>query len=146
MKTILITGATGNVGFEVIRFLSHRKSEHSIIAGARNTEKAKAKFNFFPDLQFVTFDLENAGTFDRTFKNIETIFLIRPPHISDVEKYFRPLLYSAKEKGVSEVKNKQTNKDERFSVKKKKEAQKPPSQMLTPKHTIWEELPYLEQR
>lgn len=43
------------------------------------------------------------------------------------------------------VKKEITYKNKRF-CEKKKEAQKPPSQMLTPKHTIWEELPYEEQR
>ncbi len=36
MKNILITGATGNVGFEVIKYLFERNTTHNIIAGVRN--------------------------------------------------------------------------------------------------------------
>lgn len=102
-KNIFITGATGNVGFEVIRFMHRMESPHTIIAGVRDLERAKEKFKFFPELQFANFDFENPETFNRAFKNIHTLFLIRPPHISNVEKYFRPLVSEAKKKGVEEV-------------------------------------------
>jgi len=56
MSTILITGATGNVGFEVIRFLNQMGTSHRIIAGVRNIEKAKTVFNDYPNRGFVRFD------------------------------------------------------------------------------------------
>jgi uncharacterized protein YbjT (DUF2867 family) len=40
MSNILITGATGNIGFEVIRFLNEMNSPNRIIAGVRNIAKA----------------------------------------------------------------------------------------------------------
>jgi nucleoside-diphosphate-sugar epimerase len=43
-KRILITGATGNIGHEVIRYLMELKSDHHIVAGVRNSEKAKITF------------------------------------------------------------------------------------------------------
>ena len=52
MKQILITGATGNVGFEVIRFLKKNGTPNKIIAGVRNVESAKRVFKDYPELEF----------------------------------------------------------------------------------------------
>jgi uncharacterized protein YbjT (DUF2867 family) len=103
MKHILITGATGNVGFEVIRFLEQSGTPNKIIAGVRNIESAKKIFKEFPNIDFVNFDFEQPETFDIALKNIDTLFLLRPPHISNIEKYFRPLIQKVKEHSVNEV-------------------------------------------
>ena len=103
MKKILITGATGNVGFEVIRFLEKNGTPNTIIAGVRSIERAKKLFKDFPKIDLVNFDFEQLETFDNALKGIDTIFLLRPPHISDIEKYFRPLIQKIKEHKVNEV-------------------------------------------
>jgi uncharacterized protein YbjT (DUF2867 family) len=103
IKQILVTGATGNVGFEVIRFLENAETPNKVIAGVRNIEKAKSLFIDFPKTEFVNFDFEQPETFDNALHNIDTIFLLRPPHISDIEKYFRPLIQKIKEHKVKEV-------------------------------------------
>jgi len=102
-KNILITGATGNIGHEVIRFLFENKTPNHVIAGVRNIEKARSEFKIYPQLDFVQFDFENFQTFDTALKHIDCIFLLRPPHISDTEKYFKPLISKIKEKGIDEV-------------------------------------------
>mgnify|MGYP001810211080 CR=1 len=103
MKRILITGATGNVGFEVIRFLEKSDSQNIIIAGVRNIESAKNVFKDLHKIDFVNFDFEQPDTFDSALQNIDTVFLLRPPHISDTERYFRPLIQKIKEHKVSEI-------------------------------------------
>ena len=103
MKKILITGATGNVGFELIRFLEKSGTPNVIIAGVRNPEKAKEIFQDFPKVDLVNFDFEQPDTFDNALKAIDTIFLLRPPHIDDIEKYFRPLIQKIKEHNVNEI-------------------------------------------
>jgi uncharacterized protein YbjT (DUF2867 family) len=103
MKKILITGATGNVGFEVVRFLEKNETPNAIIAGVRNIERAKKLFKDFPKIDFVNFDFEQPETFDYALKGVDTIFLLRPPHISDIEKYFRPLIQKIKEHKVNEI-------------------------------------------
>lgn len=103
MKQILITGATGNVGFEVIRFLDKNETPNRIIAGVRNIESAKKVLKEFTNIDYVNFDFERPETFDNALQNIDTVFLLRPPHISDVEKYFRPLVRKIKENKVKEV-------------------------------------------
>ncbi len=103
IKNILITGATGNVGFEVIRFLTKNNSTNNIIAGVRNINAAKKLFKDYSTIDFVNFDFEQPDTFDNALKNINTIFLLRPPHISDIDKYFVPLMTKLKEYEVNEV-------------------------------------------
>ena len=99
-KHILVTGASGNTGFEVIRFLYRLKSQDHIIAAVRDIEKARRQFVDFQEIEFVRFDFEDSSTFDDAFENIDTVFLLRPPHLSDVKKYFSPLLKKMKEKNI----------------------------------------------
>jgi len=103
MKRILITGATGNIGMEIIRFLYENKTNNHIIAGVRDIEKAKLIFNKYPKLEFVAFDFEIFDTFDKALENIDTIFLLRPPHISDIPTYFQPLIEKIKQKNIHKI-------------------------------------------
>jgi uncharacterized protein YbjT (DUF2867 family) len=103
MRKILITGATGNIGFEVIRFLAKIDSSTKIIAGVRNIEKAKGVFKDYPDLEYTHFDFEDFTTFDTALNGIDTVFLVRPPHISDIDTYFKPLILKLKEKNIQQV-------------------------------------------
>lgn len=103
MKKILIIGATGNIGSPLVSFFYRLNSNCQLFAGVRNLERAKKEFTAFQDLQFREFDFENHQTFEGTFTNIDTVFLLRPPHISDIEKYFRPIMASMKSQGVKEV-------------------------------------------
>ncbi|MFW6044078.1 MAG: NmrA family NAD(P)-binding protein [Marinilabiliaceae bacterium] len=103
MSNILITGATGNIGFEVIRFLYKIDTSDRIIAGVRNTGKAKSVFKDYPKLDYVHFDFEDFDTFDNALTGIDRVFLLRPPHISNVDKYFRPLISKLKERNIKEV-------------------------------------------
>ncbi len=103
MKRILITGATGNVGGEVIRFLMETNTANEIIAGVRDTIKAEKVFQKHPKLKYVCFDFENQETFETALTGVDIIFLLRPPHISDIETYFRPLIDKTKEMNITEV-------------------------------------------
>ena len=103
MNNILITGVTGNIGLEVIKFLYKIESSNRIVAGIRNTEKAKSIFKDYPTLEYVQFDFEDADTFDNALAGIDRVFLIRPPHISDINKYFKPLIEALKKNKVNEI-------------------------------------------
>jgi len=103
MGNILITGATGNIGSEVIRYLYKNDTSNRIIAGVRNIEKAKKVFADYPKLDYVHFDFEDSDTFDGAMTDIDKVFLLRPPHISDIDKYFKPLISRIKEKNVNEI-------------------------------------------
>ena len=102
MKKILITGATGNIGFEVIRFLYKNGTPNKIVAAVRNVDKARLTFKEFPQLELVEFDFEIPDLAEKAMKDVDRVFLLRPPHLSDIE-IFRPLVAKIKEKGISEV-------------------------------------------
>jgi uncharacterized protein YbjT (DUF2867 family) len=103
MKRILVTGATGNIGREVIHYLCELDQASEIIAAVRNVETAKKKFPSVQNLSYRPFDFENEELFDTAFENVDILFLLRPPPISQVEAVFRPLLLSAKENGIDKV-------------------------------------------
>ncbi len=102
IQKILITGARGNIGSEVIKQLLPI-SGGELVAGVRDIEKAKAQFQAYPQLQLTIFDFENAQTFGDALSAVDVLFLLRPPHLADVDKYFKPLLIAAKEAQVRTV-------------------------------------------
>jgi uncharacterized protein YbjT (DUF2867 family) len=104
-KRILITGATGNIGSEVInQLISNQINKNiEIIAGVRNVEKAKSQFKEWNNkIQFEYFDFEEKSTFNIFKKNINCVFLLRPPHISDVN-VFKVLIEVFQENSVQEI-------------------------------------------
>ncbi|WP_029034146.1 NmrA family NAD(P)-binding protein [Salinimicrobium terrae] len=103
MSNILITGATGNIGSEVIRYLFEQNTQNRIIAGVRNIDRAKRIFQKYPQLDYVPFDFEDPETFDNALTGIDRVFLLRPPHLSNVDKHFRPLINLMLKKGILEI-------------------------------------------
>ena len=103
MNRILITGATGNIGIEVIRFLMESDTSNDAIAAVRDIEKAKRLFEGYDRLQYVFFDFENPATFKEATHNVDRVFLLRPPHLADVGKYFKPLIEIFKEQQIKEI-------------------------------------------
>jgi uncharacterized protein YbjT (DUF2867 family) len=102
VKNILITGATGNVGMTVIQSLMH-SGAHQTVAAVRDIIKAQKTFSTYPSLEYVSFDFEVPSTFASALEGIDILFLLRPPQIADVDKYFKPLLVAAKSAGVTQI-------------------------------------------
>lgn len=102
MKNVLITGATGNIGRELITKL-YMNSIVNIFAGVRNTNKATDIFKKFDKLEYRYFDFEDPNSFGAAFENIDIIFLLRPPHISEIQQYFYPLFKKMNEMGISKI-------------------------------------------
>jgi uncharacterized protein YbjT (DUF2867 family) len=103
MKRILLTGATGNIGREVIHALCALDQASEIIAAVRNIDRAKNELPYHQNLSYRQFDFGEAKSFANAFNEVDILFLLRPPPISQVEEIFRPLLLSAKEKGITKV-------------------------------------------
>ncbi len=94
MKKILITGATGNVGIEVVKSLAKLYHTNQVYLGVRNVQEEKQKTEYFK-AQLTQFDFTNSNTFQSALVDIDILFLLRPPQISEVQKYFKPLIESA---------------------------------------------------
>lgn len=103
MKKILVTGASGNVGKSIIKYLSSRPEKAEIIAGVFNLKLEEKKSNEFSSLQFRELNFEKQTTFYEALKGIDTVFLLRPPHLSDIQKYFHPFLHEMENQGVKKI-------------------------------------------
>jgi len=103
MKRFLITGATGNIGYQVIRFLYQQNTTDQVVAAVRDPKRAKPKLQDFPSLTYATFDFEKPATFQQALQDIDIVFLLRPPHLADINKYFVPLVDAMQAQGVSKV-------------------------------------------
>ncbi len=100
---VFITGATGNVGLAVIEKLRQFEPSIAIIAGVRNVEKARASFAAEAKVELRLFDFENDQTFETALNGIDIVFLLRPPHLADVERNFAPFLRLIAAKGTMKV-------------------------------------------
>jgi uncharacterized protein YbjT (DUF2867 family) len=102
---IVVTGATGNVGFEVLKQLVAAKQQ--VRAAVTNVDKAKrtlqGKGMDVSGLEFVRLEFGNETTYVETFANADGLFLMRPPAISNTKKLINPALDTAKNAGVKRV-------------------------------------------
>ncbi|MDX1665563.1 MAG: NAD(P)H-binding protein [Candidatus Promineifilaceae bacterium] len=84
----LVTGATGNVGWELVQIL-HREN-HPVRAAALGAADAEQLPH--PNVPWVRFDFGDLDTYATTFASVDRLFLMRPPAISDVDRYMRPVV------------------------------------------------------
>jgi len=102
MIKILITGATGNVGIEVLSALQQLDHSTALFAGVRDTERGNGKLSMF-NTKCIKFDFTNSETFFPALEKVDILFLLRPPRIFEVKKYFNPLIQIAKEAGIKHI-------------------------------------------
>jgi uncharacterized protein YbjT (DUF2867 family) len=102
---IVVTGATGNVGFEVLKQLVAAKQQ--VRAAVTKVDKAKRtlqeKGMDVSGLEFVRLEFGNKTTYAETFANADGLFLMRPPAISNTKKLINPALDAATNAGVKRV-------------------------------------------
>lgn len=96
---ILVIGALGNVGAEVVKQLM--AAGNTVRAADRSVENITKQFG--NSVEAVHFDFSKPETFTQTFKGVEKMFLMRPPQISDVKRYLFPAIDAAKRAGVKHV-------------------------------------------
>ena len=102
-QTLLITGACGNIGKEILNGLQTIACEHKIIAADYNLEKARQTLAHLPVDSFRELNFAEPESFDSALEGVDIVFLLRPPHLSDIPKYFEPFVNSMKRKGISKV-------------------------------------------
>jgi len=102
MKRILITGATGNVGMEVIKSLHKMDHTSEISAGVFDLVREKIKLQDY-NITAVHIDFTDIKTVKAALQNCDVLFLLRPPQLSEVDKYFKPLVSWAASFGVKHI-------------------------------------------
>jgi uncharacterized protein YbjT (DUF2867 family) len=96
-NTLLVTGATGNLGREVVRALL--SAGYSIKAGSRDVRKIKPTKN----LEAVKLDYTDAGTFSAALDGATGVFLVAPPMDPEAPTKLIPFIEKAKETGVTHI-------------------------------------------
>lgn len=96
---LLITGATGNVGAEVVKLLI--KNRHSVRAAGTNMAAITKQFG--AAVEAVVLDFGKPETFAPAFAGVERMFLMRPPAISNVKQTIIPAIDAAQQAGVQQI-------------------------------------------
>jgi len=112
VSTILVTGANGNVGSEVVREVvatleadaggwrpALPDPDTSIRAAVSDPTRSP---NVPPGVECVRFDFLDPNTFAAALEGVDRVFLMRPPHMADAEA-FRPFLSAMRDAGVRQV-------------------------------------------
>jgi uncharacterized protein YbjT (DUF2867 family) len=102
MRKIIITGATGNVGLAVIKSLTLIKGDFEIFAGLRDMNEPIDLSNP-KKIRTIHFDFFDRDSIREALTDCHSLFLLRPPQISDVKKHFSPLINISKEKQVKHL-------------------------------------------
>lgn len=97
MGKILVTGATGNVGTEVVKALELAGQE-TVSAVVRQED-----INKFPTNNAVVFDFADSTTWEPALEEVDRVFLMRPPAIADVKTYLFPFIDLALQKGIKHI-------------------------------------------
>ncbi len=96
---VLVTGASGNVGREVVQALE------ALGTPVRATIFDEADASRVPGggVQKVRFDFGDQSTYAAAFEGVNKVFLMRPPQISDIETYIKPAIDYAAAHGVEQI-------------------------------------------
>jgi uncharacterized protein YbjT (DUF2867 family) len=92
---ILITGATGNVGRQVLTELYN--AGHAVRAAVSSAASAH---RLPVPVEWCIFEFTDPTTYVATFDGVEKMFLMRPPQISNIERDMQPAMAYAAEHGV----------------------------------------------
>ena len=96
---ILVIGALGNVGAEVVKQVLSRGGK--VRAADINVNKIKERFG--DSVEAVRFDFTDPTTYAATFSGVKKMFYMRPPHITNIQRDMHPSMDAAKQAGVTQV-------------------------------------------
>jgi uncharacterized protein YbjT (DUF2867 family) len=99
--TILVTGATGTVGSEVLKQLSNDASSYNIKAGVHSIENAN-KVQQYNRVKVVQLDYNNMEGVESAFKDVDKLFLLIHPSSKTVE-HESNLVTEAKKSGIKHI-------------------------------------------
>lgn len=100
-QRILVSGATGNVGSEVVRYLVEDGSDVIVRAGSRDPIRAADQLGY--DIEYTALDFADSDTLRPAFEGVDKLFLMRPPQMSNVERDVLPVLAAAEGAQVQQI-------------------------------------------
>lgn len=96
-STILITGASGNVGWPLAQQLQDDPVQLRLATRSGDEAELTSSFDVVP------FDFERPSTWDKALAGVNRVFLMRPPAISDTKRYIRPFIHLMAERNIEHV-------------------------------------------
>jgi uncharacterized protein YbjT (DUF2867 family) len=94
---IFVTGSTGNVGRELVRHLLAAGRE---VIGARLPHENPEERD---GLRYRVFDFTDESTWSPCLDGVDKVFLMRPPHISNIKRDIHPFMHFLKKRQISQV-------------------------------------------
>jgi uncharacterized protein YbjT (DUF2867 family) len=98
-STVLVTGALGNVGAEVVKQVLARGGK----VRAADIDVKKLEERFGDSVEPIRFDFTDPATYQAAFKDVKKMFYLRPPHLANVQRDLVPSMDAAKGAGVTQV-------------------------------------------
>jgi len=95
MGSILVTGASGNVGSEVLKLLVADGAP--VFAAVRQPSEERRPY------AEVAFDFEQPDTFDLALGGVDRLFLVRPPALAEADRAFAPVIRAAQAARVRQI-------------------------------------------
>jgi uncharacterized protein YbjT (DUF2867 family) len=95
---ILVTGATGTVGQEVVKAL--QKKQADFVVGVRDAEKAKRTLG---EVKTVAFNWEDPTSFGTATEGVQKVFVLGPPVNPNLGELVEPFLDHLNKKGIKRV-------------------------------------------
>ncbi|MDQ6688768.1 MAG: SDR family oxidoreductase [Actinomycetota bacterium] len=97
--SVLVTGATGNVGSQTVELLL--AAGVPVRAAASSVEAVRARFGY--RVEAVALDFTDPATWEEAYSGVHQVFLMRPPHLGKPKSQMLPSLEAAKTAGVEHV-------------------------------------------
>ena len=100
---VLVTGATGNVGREVIRSLKAlNRADVEVVAGVTSPDQSASHFRAL-GADVALFNFLNPASMKAALVATDVLFLLRPPQITDIDTCFKPLVQMAQTVGLKHI-------------------------------------------
>jgi uncharacterized protein YbjT (DUF2867 family) len=100
-ESILVTGADGNIGSEVIKQLFLHGIDLRIVGGVRSLTKKK-DMDRLVHHDLVEIDYDNPGTILEALKGMDKLFLLTPTHPKMID-FTSNLVHAARERGIEQI-------------------------------------------
>ncbi|RXT07287.1 SDR family oxidoreductase [Ammoniphilus sp. CFH 90114] len=97
---VLVTGATGNIGYDVVKDLL--KKRVAVKAAVRDVQRDSSRFKGL-EVEVVPFDFLKPDTFEPALEDVDRLFLMRPPKLAKPQTEMKPFFRVLKKDVISQI-------------------------------------------